>query len=187
MFDKFIPNEYERLENAPRYPELIGTSAAFGCSITFGIGVEIGEDWPGLLGLYNAGQPGSSNDRIARRVSEYVSEYSPERIYVMWTYPGRREWLSEDGTYMRFNSTSKHHTGTDWHNSFVMLSNERADKYNYYKNKKFVEALCHSNGIELCQCDINLVDADLYERGTDGHHPGKKWHEEVANRIKYGL
>ena len=73
-----------------------GGDAAFGCSFTFGYGVNHEQSWPALMGLYNCGQSGSSNDRITRLAIEYINTYSPKNIYIMWTIKSRREWIDEE-------------------------------------------------------------------------------------------
>ncbi len=167
----------------PKYPNRLGADAGFGCSATWGEGVEIGQDWCNLLNLYNGGQPGSSNDRICRLAIEYINQYSPNRIYVLWTLKERREFIDENNQPLRFNPTHKPNQNKFWHKSMVMLGNEKFDNYNYIKNKTMLEAYCGWKGVELYQLDMEKFPFHKYPLGSDGMHPGKDWHINIAKEF----
>ena len=131
-----------KLEHPARNANQLGGDAAFGCSLTYGIGVDEGEDWPTLLNLYNWGRPGSSNDRVVRHAIEYINNHKPESIYVLWTFPERREWRTPDGETVKFNPSRQENFDKQWHKSHVLLSNTHADLYNQERNQLLLRTYC---------------------------------------------
>ena len=81
-----------------------GQSAAFGCSYTFGYGVN--NPWPKLIGVANLGQNGASNDMITRLAISYCETFKPKDIYVLWTFPHRREHINKDGGLEKYRNMS---------------------------------------------------------------------------------
>jgi hypothetical protein len=183
MFSKFDETGYT--VHVPKYPDLLGNDASFGCSLTYGIGVELFEDWPSLLGLYNAGQPGASNDQIARHAITYINDFAPSAIYVMWTYSSRREWVDDNGFCKRFIPGSKQDAGSDWHNAITMLSNSYNDEYNLTKNQLLLRNFCENKYIKLYELMHNTIDRTQYPFGSDNAHPDKSWHKEVSVEFKH--
>ena len=181
FFEKFNKKEFAF---DPRYPDLEGGNAAFGCSMAYGLGVESNQDWPSLLGVYNAGQPGSSNDRITRLAIEYIKTYHPEKIYVMWTFKDRREWIDKKNNPLRFVPSSERTRNTIWHRAYTLLHSEPNNDYNYTKNKLLLEALCERYSVVLRQTYVYDHNMHKYPLGSDGAHPGPLWHQEVADYFK---
>lgn len=158
-----------------------GGDAAFGCSFTFGYGVNHEQSWPALMGLYNCGQSGSSNDRIARLAIEYINTYSPKNIYIMWTIKSRREWIDEENNILRFkvdDSNLKY----KWQEAHLELSNTNADNYNYQKNKLLLDN--YNMDTKIHTIHIDSIDHTTLPLGSDNSHPGIKWHEAVTEYFK---
>ena len=153
-------------------------SGAFGCSFTYGTGVVLNNTWPYLLGTSNYGLPGSSNDRICRLAIEYINLTNPNKIYVMWTFKNRREWIDEDNNILRFKSDD---VNFKWEEAHLELHNEHWDNYNYNKNKLLLENFCVNNNVELYQ--LNVSDIKYNDLGDDGLHPGKEWHINVSEHF----
>jgi hypothetical protein len=168
-------------EFQPRASQHLGKSAAFGCSFTFGIGVEEGQDWPSILGLYNLGRPGSSNDRLVRMAVDYVFKYRPDNIHVLWAYPERREWLDQDNVLKKFNPVSKHNQNTYWHKSHTLLSNAHADAYNFDRNRLLLHTVCQLNNVRVLELRVENMRIRDFGLGSDGSHPGPDWHVHVAD------
>jgi hypothetical protein len=164
----------------PRNSYLQGQDAAFGCSMTYGLGVDENQAWPSLVGVYNLGQPGSSNDRIVRLAIEYINDYRPNNIFVMWTFPERREWIDKKGTPIRFVPSSERHKNTIWHRAHTLLDSEENDKYNYNKNKLLLQTYCSLHCVNLHQTYVYNHNMHVYPLGKDNAHPGPLWHKEVA-------
>jgi hypothetical protein len=150
----------------------IGGDAAFGCSFTFGYGVN--NPWPDQLGLYNAGQPSASNDKIARLIISYCEKYNPEQIFVMWTFASRREWVNDNNEIIPYkadvNSVEDPH---------FLLQNDNFDYYNFEKNKLLVHYFCKSKDIKLFECTVTTPfdHNKMMEFARDGKHPGQPWHD----------
>lgn len=173
MFEKIDVNQFENNRNKI-HP---GGNAAFGCSFTYGTGVNHSDTWPAILNLYNCGQPGGSNDLIVRRAVEYCETYNPECIFIMWTFASRYEWVDEDNNYLRWKNTN---TSFKWENALLELHNENFMKYNQTKNKILITNYCKANKIGLYCANINTFDHTTMPLGSDNSHPGKEWHACIA-------
>lgn len=163
-----------------------GEWAAFGCSFTFGTGVN--NPWPKILGVVNCGQPGSSNDKIARLAISYCNTFKPKKIYVMWTFPQRREWVDEHGNMIAFKNITDSEAQqimkqpfVSWDNSHLFLMNDLWDTYNYQKNCLLVESYCAARDIELVSTTVSVLDHRNYPPARDRQHPGPDWHLNVAS------
>jgi hypothetical protein len=164
----------------------VGKSAAFGCSYTFGYGVNI--HWPGMLDAVNCGINGASNDLIARIAITYCKTFKPSVIYVLWTFPHRREHINENGgcnKYGNFSQTKldEEFKNRTWRSSYLELSNDNADDYNYKKNKMLLTSYCVVNDIEIKQMHISQLPKDEFPLARDNSHPGPDWHTNMAGMI----
>jgi hypothetical protein len=169
------------------FPERKGKDAAFGCSFTYGTGVVIGKAWPDYLDLCNLGQPGYSNDRIARTAIEYINEHMPKKIYVMWTMFDRREVVIGN-RYHNFFSSDWRANSTDpedmwWHNTFA-LADDLANKYNFKKNRLLLSNYCDARDIKFIDMHMSDTSYTSFSKGSDGMHPGTDWHIAVADKFK---
>jgi hypothetical protein len=163
-----------------------GQSAAFGCSYTFGYGVN--NPWPKLLGIANLGQNGASNDMITRLAISYCETFKPKDIYVLWTFPHRREHIIENGGLDKYRNMStktldEEFKNRTWRSSYLELSNDKADEYNFTKNKLLLTHYCAMYNIELNQATIFDFPKDEFPLARDNDHPGKDWHTNVAGHL----
>ncbi len=163
-----------------------GQSAAFGCSYTFGYGVN--NPWPKLLGVANLGQNGASNDMIVRLAISYCETFKPKDIYVLWTFPHRREHIIENGGLDKYRNMStktldEEFKNRTWRSSYLELSNDKADEYNFTKNKLLLTHYCAMYNIELNQATIFDFPKDEFPLARDNDHPGKDWHTNVAGHL----
>jgi hypothetical protein len=175
------PNE---LEHPSRNSNQKGKDAAFGCSLTYGIGVEEGEDWPSLLNLYNYGRPGSSNDRAVRHAIEYILEHNPENIYVMWTFNERSEYIDSNGNTLKYNPSRQENFDKQWHKSLTLLSNSYYDNYNQSRNELLLRTFCRLHQVTLYELYYKDCPIINFSKGSDGAHPGADWHAHVAEKFK---
>ena len=154
---------------------------AFGCSFTYGTGVKAVEAWPFLLGVNNFGLPGSSNDKICRLAIEYIKLKSPKRIFVMWTFPNRREWIDDQRTVLRFKADDVKYR---WEEAHLELQNEYWDHYNKSKNILLLENFCVNNNVTLFQMSVDALDhTSMNSYGSDNSHPGTEWHTNVTEHF----
>ena len=178
------------LTEDPEYPRNTeptpGAPAAFGCSITYGVGVEQTETWANILGLVNCSAPGSSNDKILRRAISYCNTYKPDVIYVCWTFRQRREWVDDAGEICRWQPymTNVDNNEFKWRLAHLELSNQHSDKYNAQKNKLMLNMYCSTRNIKLVDFDVqNPVPHDSMPLGSDNLHPGPEWHATIAEHL----
>lgn len=166
---------------------LPGKSAAFGCSITLGFFVSEEEHWPSLLGIFNGAITAASNDMIARQCVSYISQYTPETVYVMWTYPSRREIVDDQGKLIKYCASDVDiKSSNELLMAQTVLSNEQSDKYNIQKNKLLVEAVAYKHNTRLVSIDKDIIDRyDYLPLACNGHHPGPRWHQAVANHLRH--
>lgn len=158
-----------------------GRDAAFGCSYTLGFGVR--HPWPELMDIANCGVNGASNDHIVRAAISYCETFKPENIYVLWTFPERRDHIEEDGGVHRYRNMSESRWKEElenptWRTHHMMLGNTKANKYNKDKNKLLLEMYCSVNNVKLHQLDYNWLINDRGARDYD--HPGETWHANTA-------
>jgi hypothetical protein len=142
----YTENSIEYFINDWRYRDKIvpapGQDAAFGCSYTFGYGVN--DPWPSMLGVANLGQNGASNDQITRLAITYCKHLRPERNLMCYGHLNLDENMLESGGLEKFRSLSKEAIEQElksptWISGYTMLNNDAIDHHNYQKNK-----LCYS-------------------------------------------
>ena len=82
--------------------------SCFGCSFTWGLELENPsvESWPGQLSqilpatVENHGQCAASNRAIARKLMLHLLDHRPDAVVVMWTYPGRYEFVIDNNNFV---------------------------------------------------------------------------------------
>lgn len=159
--------------------------ASFGCSFTYGTGVEMEQTWSFLLDCVNLGVRGASNDYISRMAVTYCKLYNPKDIYVMWTFSNRREYVDDSGTLLKYKAYDPGSEKYAWHRANFELSNTHSDEYNLAKNKLLLESFCKSENINLHQTSVDTINHyDMESIGTDGQHPGVEWHDTIAEHFR---
>jgi hypothetical protein len=150
---------------------------AFGCSHTFGVGVEPHEAWPALLDAINYGVSGCSSDLIARIMPALLAKHTPVTVYVLWP-----EW-----------SRFEIQTGTSYKQSLVTDSDRiyymehATDNWlhtNFTTQQKLVRTMC--NNIHLVELTLDdlipyMDHADQWPLSKLGHHYDHTWHQQVAD------
>jgi hypothetical protein len=167
----------------------MGASAAFGCSYTFGYGIN--DPYPVLLDAVNCGLSGASNDQIARLAITYCKTFKPKKIYVMWTFKARREHIHENGALEKFRNLSEEAIKEElksptWLSSYLTLMNDKSDHYNYQKNKLMLFNFCENNNIVLRQKEILDLPKANFSLARDNDHPGPDWHTNIAGILSEG-
>lgn len=152
---------------------------AFGCSHTYGIGVERNETWPYLLNAFNLGQPGVSSDYIARILPGNAKRYLPHTIYILWPDYTRFEY-KEKGKICQSLVTDSNRI------KFMDTATDEWLLNNYNVQVQFVKTYCIENKVKLV--DLTLLDltrfidcADKWPLSKLGHHYGPVWHKWVAD------
>jgi len=150
---------------------------AFGCSHTYGIGVDPSDAWPALIGAENFGKPACSSDYVVRKLKEVLQTQSPDIVYILWPDWTRFEY-EVNGTYFQSLPTDKNRI------QWMEIATEDWLKDNFEKQRSCATTLCK---------DIKLVDMTLYDLipyidhadkwplSKLGHHYNEEWHRWVAD------
>jgi hypothetical protein len=120
-----------------------------GCSHTEGIGVNDNETWPHYVAEalnmthINMGFTGRSNDYISRTVTSYVRFFNPKYVFVMYTYPSRREYWTDEGPQPYASQQWGYFQDSpDKWNAFTELSSAKSDEHNFIKNHSMILMAC---------------------------------------------
>jgi len=154
-------------------------SLAFGCSHTWGVGVEDNETWPFHLGAINFGRGSASADFIIRIAPELLDKHNPITVYVLWPDWTRFDYI-KNGVYNTSLPTDK--------NRIEFMKNHTDDwlKNNFHQQVKLMQEYCAARNIKLV--DMSLYDlipyidhANMWPLSKLGHHYAPSWHQQVAD------
>lgn len=152
---------------------------AFGCSHTWGVGVEAVETWPYLLGAKNFGLGSASGDQVVRLARDLVPQHSPKIVYCLWPDWSRFE-VYKDGKFHQILPTNADRM------CFMEDHDDNWCKENFASNVNELKAICQQNQCRLI--DMTLYDlvpyidhADRWPISTLGHHYAPEWHQWVAD------
>lgn len=151
---------------------------AFGCSHTYGIGVEKYEAWPYLLGAINLGIPGGSTDAIARVITPQLEKYTPSVVYILWPNWTRFEYTL-NGHIVQSLPTDKNRI------HFMETATDEWLQENFNTKVFEIKKACQSAGVKLVAmtlCDLvpYINQADCWPLSKLGHHYSPLWHQWVA-------
>jgi hypothetical protein len=150
------------------------TDIAFGCSHTWGIGVDEYETWSHLLYARNFGQPSCSTDFIVRNAPDIIEKIQPKTIYVLWPDWTRFEVVKNNTIYQSLATDKDRLFYMEEHNEDWLKNNFRQ------KTNKF-RMLCKEKDIQLIEMTLyNLIPyidhADQWPLSKLGHHYSPVWH-----------
>lgn len=155
---------------------------AFGCSHTYGTGVERNETWAYILGAKNYGVEGCSSDYIARTALDIMLKESADIVYILWPDWTRFEYV-DAGVYKQSLPTDRNRI------QFMKTATDDWLRENFNKQVLTIKEYCSKNNIKLI--DMTLYDlieyidhADRWPLSTLGHHYSEVWHQWVANIFK---
>lgn len=154
-------------------------SIAFGCSHTWGVGVEANETWSYLLGAKNCGIGSASGDLVVRVADQIISQHRPKIVYCLWPDWSRFEYV-KDGKYHQS-------LPTDPDRIYFMATHDDAwCKKNFAKNIEDMVNLCAVYSARLIHMTlydlIPYIDhADRWPLSKLGHHYSPVWHGWVAD------
>jgi len=150
---------------------------AFGCSHTYGVGVDTNQAWPNLLGAINYGKAGCSSDYVARIMPGLLAKHNPSTVYVLWPDWTRFEYI-QCGQYLQSLPTDSNR---------IYYMEKATDEWlqtNFKQQQQTVYDLCKN--IKLV--DMTLYDlipyidhADQWPKASDGSHFNHEWHRWVAD------
>lgn len=161
---------------------------AFGCSLTFGIGLPEEHTWPYIvakeLGLtcYNFGIPGASNDTAYRFAKHWIPKLKPRVVILYSPAPDRLELVTEEKCYTYIPGKPTINPGSEFYKMWI--TNSDNGELNQAKN---IDAIAH-------QCSINSVkfmhvygnELNKIDLARDLQHPGVQTNLNYANLILNG-
>lgn len=174
----FSPGELFTRKDVIEHSDLI----AFGCSHTWGTGVEDKETWSYILGARNFGQGACSVDFISRHAPTIITELKPKVVYVLWPDWSRFEIIKNNTVYQSLPTDSDRIYYIETHNDNWCQEN--------FKNKtNQIRQACKDKNIQLFDITLyNLIPyidhADRWPVSKLGHHYAPEWHQWVANIFK---
>jgi hypothetical protein len=153
-------------------------AVAFGCSHTWGTGVEANETWSYLLGAMNFGAEGVSADFVARIAPGIVEQYSPSCIYVLWP----------DWTRFEYQVGNEYKQSLPNHPDRIHFMEQATDQWlqdNFAIQQLKIQTMCQEHNIKLIEMTlydlIPYIDhADRWPLSKLGHHYSPEWHGWVA-------
>ena len=164
-----------------------GGDAGFGCSYSFGYGVNDTHAWPYLMDVFNGALPGSSNDKIARLAVQYMNTYKPKNIYIVWSFVSRREHVNDDMQFFQFTSIENIEQaqlpGNEYKLALLELSNKNSDMLNLQKNQLLVEYIANSLGVNYNFMLLQQTKYTDYLTSRDLDHPNADWHKIIAQEF----
>jgi len=166
------------------YRNIISNSqyAAFGCSHTWGVGVEAEEAWPYLLDAKNFGVSSCSADYIVRVAPRLIKKHNIKVIFVLWPDWTRFDYL-QNGKYI--TSLPK-----DYNRIWYMETHPAEWLLQNFNNKvKELQQWCIKNHVKIINMTLyDLVPyidhADKWPISKLGHHYSPLWHTWVAKIFK---
>jgi len=154
-----------------------------GCSHTEGINVHNHETWSHILSRkiqngvdLNLGMSGRSNDYISRAILTWTDYLKPSLILVMYTYPNRREYYTENGGIEPFSRNTWGYFDEEiagkikWGN-IMSLSNDEEDFINWYKNHQLITYYLKSKDIPFIWNGTFVGTDYIDENRFDGDYP----------------
>jgi len=169
------------MENPLQFRNLIDSSdsIAFGCSHTWGVGVDATETWSYNLNAMNFGIGGCSADFVVRIAPDLMHKYQPNTIYVLWPDWTRFEYI-QNVVYLQSLTTDRDRI------YFMETHTEEWLKKNFQKQVNLMNQYCNQHNIQLI--DMSLYDlipyidhADQWPISKLGHHYASSWHQQVAD------
>lgn len=170
---------YSESELFTRSNNIQSTTVAFGCSHTWGVGVEQQQTWSHRLQAHNFGQGACSVDFIVRNAPMVLEKINPGTVYVLWPDWSRFEIVKNNIIYQSLPTDHDRIYYMEQHNETWLRENFR-QKTSGFRN------LCKERSIQLV--DMTLYDlipyidhADRWPLSKLGHHYSPQWHQWVAD------
>jgi hypothetical protein len=152
---------------------------AFGCSHTWGVGVDADQTWAYLLGAKNFGVPGVSSDFVARTAPALIEQHAPRILYVLWPDWSRFEY--------QYNNEYRQSLVTDANRiDFMTTATDDWLQKNFTNQQTSVKLLAAAHNIKLVEMTLDdlipyIDHADRWPLSKLGHHYSPVWHAWVAD------
>lgn len=181
---------------------------SLGCSITEGVGVNDNETWPAQFCFHienavnlNFGTGGRSNDFICRCLMSYYDLIKPDLVLIMYTYPHRKEFYTNDNGIepfipaVKWGYMEETDIGKSIQNNLSEIQNDNEDFINWYKNHMLIKLFLESKKCKWIWNGSFLNTKYLDEFRFDGNynnfidfavdtkHPGPEHNNLYANNL----
>ena len=182
------PQKFDNLQNKKNKRLVV-----FGCSFTFGIGINLEDTWGYLLSkeldyeLFNLSVPGGSMDSMSRVALAWLDKIKPDLVILQQPELSRREYVNE--TYL----VSAGVWNENWFKNVRIFWDDKDDELNYIKNKQILKSI-YPNFYEFIReiedstrFDMTTFENDTptpQEWGRDLMHEGPKFHKELVKLLK---
>jgi len=174
--------QHDPIYNNPNAKKQVYT---FGCSWTYGWGVEQTETFTHLLGdentaVHNYGAGGTGLDFVVKTLSEVYIPTSTRQIFII-TVPHyfRRTWFDDNGVVYKPWELKEFVDFNEYNNYFYFL-------YQYNFVNKFVgrDKIIWGTWDGDLPSEMFDVKFEIYDLVKDKLHPGKESHKRYAEKLK---
>lgn len=174
------PQKFKGLQNKKNKRLVV-----FGCSFTFGIGINLEDTWGYLIAkelgyeLFNLSVPGGSMDSIARVALVWLDKIKPDLVILQQPELSRREYVN--GTYIFPAGV----WNEKWFKNVRVFWDDKDDELNYIKNKQIIRSI-YPNFYEFIREYVPGLDIDWtgnLNLGRDLQHEGPKFHKKLAKQL----
>lgn len=159
-----------------------------GCSIPFGVGLNLEDTWPWKLnqrigGDYiNLAWPGGGIESQYRLLKAWAHILRPLRIYTIGAYTTRREIIRR----RRISRLGPWSKGEDLTLYQFLIEHPDEERITFLRNLDAIKAVCIENQIELyVQSDALMREISVIlpneHLARDLMHQGKDWHSRIAD------
>lgn len=168
-------------------------SLFFGCSNTFGIGLQEKNIWPSIVKEelkitgYNLGVPGGSNDTIFRLANYWIPIIKPKYVFALTPDEARKEYILKNKIIqMCSNLNPKSSEDEKVLRKFYedQIVSDWESEINYQKNILAIERLCEKNNCKFVNISIyDFYNVPIKDLARDLQHKGENFQKFIANKF----
>jgi hypothetical protein len=167
-----------------------------GCGHTEGIMVHNHQTWPHYLSKQfkngvdlNCGINGRSNDYIARTILSWNDTLNPDFVFIMYTYPHKREFYTIDGTIEPYSKKpwgyfDEEMDGRKEWVGIMSSTNTEEDLMNWYKNHLLITNYLDNKQIPFVWNGTFLKTDYSDSNRFDGNYPYFENNSTYASAIQ---
>ena len=165
---------------------------AVGDSFTLGLGVNVEDTWPSVLGqllnttVLNFSLNGASNDWIVRKTQDLLKFFNPRAIVVHYTFSHRRELASADWHDDERTECNPLYTANEnfknWQENFNIISSLNVPVvHSFIPN-------WHELSVDYTTLSGQIIPPiTMIDRARDGFHYGVQSNKHLAQQISTNL
>ena len=155
----------------------------FGCSYTFGVGVDENHTWPNQMRkffpdyrVYNLGISGCGADTVTRLAINWIPVLKPDIVLILWPNRYRFETYDNDPPYM----------AGPWSSNDIAFNEYFKDENSYnnsMKNRLMIDLLQKVHGFRYVAKDFDDINKKFKQdkSARDMAHPGPLWYGNLTD------